>query len=94
MFITVEGPIGVGKTSLANAISHHFSFSMLREIVEENLDDTDDRTVSVFICTYITRILISDIPADTTVGNVALRTDQCLSEHQDIVLFHIKNMKR
>jgi len=36
MFITVEGPIGVGKTSLANAISHHFSFSMLREIVEEN----------------------------------------------------------
>lgn len=36
MLITVEGPIGVGKTSLANAISHHFSFSMLREIVEEN----------------------------------------------------------
>jgi deoxyguanosine kinase len=35
-FITVEGPIGVGKTSLAKAISDHFNFALLREIVDEN----------------------------------------------------------
>lgn len=35
-FITVEGPIGVGKTSLAKAISDYFSFHLLKEIVDEN----------------------------------------------------------
>jgi deoxyguanosine kinase len=35
-FITVEGPIGVGKTSLAKAISDHFQFHLLKEIVAEN----------------------------------------------------------
>ncbi|MED2974636.1 deoxynucleoside kinase [Fictibacillus sp. B-59209] len=35
-FIAVEGPIGVGKTSLAKAISEHYKFKLLKEIVEEN----------------------------------------------------------
>ncbi|MBS4193458.1 deoxynucleoside kinase [Bacillus sp. FJAT-49705] len=35
-FITVEGPIGVGKTSLAKAISDHYQFTLLKEIVDEN----------------------------------------------------------
>lgn len=35
-FITVEGPIGVGKTSLAKAISDRFNFALLKEIVDEN----------------------------------------------------------
>jgi deoxyguanosine kinase len=35
-FITVEGPIGVGKTSLAKAISDMFNFALLKEIVDEN----------------------------------------------------------
>lgn len=35
-FITVEGPIGVGKTSLAKAISEQFTFALLKEIVDEN----------------------------------------------------------
>lgn len=35
-FITVEGPIGVGKTSLANLLSTHFHYHLLKEIVEEN----------------------------------------------------------
>ena len=35
-FITVEGPIGVGKTSLAKAISEQFQYPLLKEIVDEN----------------------------------------------------------
>ena len=35
-FITVEGPIGVGKTSLSKAVSQTFDFHLLKEIVDEN----------------------------------------------------------
>ncbi|MEN1939335.1 deoxynucleoside kinase [Paenibacillus sp. 102] len=35
-FITVEGPIGVGKTSLAKEISTHLQLHLLKEIVDEN----------------------------------------------------------
>lgn len=35
-FITIEGPIGVGKTSLSNAVSKHFTYHLLKEIVDEN----------------------------------------------------------
>ncbi|GMB10177.1 deoxyguanosine kinase [Thermolongibacillus altinsuensis] len=35
-FITVEGPIGVGKTSLAKAIADYFQYHLLKEIVDEN----------------------------------------------------------
>lgn len=35
-FITVEGPIGVGKTSLTKAIAEQHQFQMLKEIVDEN----------------------------------------------------------
>ncbi|NIK12766.1 deoxynucleoside kinase [Alkalibacillus almallahensis] len=35
-FIAVEGPIGVGKTSLSNKIATHFYYHLLKEIVEEN----------------------------------------------------------
>ncbi|MCM3165127.1 deoxynucleoside kinase [Metabacillus litoralis] len=35
-FITVEGPIGVGKTSLSKAIADYYQFHLLKEIVEEN----------------------------------------------------------
>ncbi|MGR3766373.1 deoxynucleoside kinase [Rossellomorea sp. NS-SX7] len=58
-FITVEGPIGVGKTSLAKAISEHFHFHLLREIVDENpfldkfYDDIEEwsfQTEMFFLC--------------------------------------------
>ncbi|TFJ92312.1 deoxynucleoside kinase [Lentibacillus salicampi] len=35
-FITIEGPIGIGKTSLAEKLSVHFDLHLLKEIVEEN----------------------------------------------------------
>ncbi|PYZ98355.1 deoxynucleoside kinase [Alteribacter lacisalsi] len=35
-FIAVEGPIGVGKTSLAERLSADFDYFLLKEIVEEN----------------------------------------------------------
>ncbi len=35
-FIAIEGPIGIGKTSLAKKISSHFDFHLLKEIVEGN----------------------------------------------------------
>ncbi|MGZ4031507.1 MAG: deoxynucleoside kinase [Tumebacillaceae bacterium] len=35
-FITVEGPIGIGKTSLSRAIHQRYGFELLQEIVEEN----------------------------------------------------------
>ncbi|RXT06451.1 deoxynucleoside kinase [Ammoniphilus sp. CFH 90114] len=36
VFIAVEGPIGVGKSSLARYISEHYQFHLLNEIVEDN----------------------------------------------------------
>ncbi|WP_156289955.1 deoxynucleoside kinase [Oceanobacillus salinisoli] len=35
-FIAIEGPIGIGKTSLAKKLSNHYDFHLLKEIVEEN----------------------------------------------------------
>ncbi|MGM0754491.1 MAG: deoxynucleoside kinase [Bacillota bacterium] len=58
-FITVEGPIGIGKTSLAKAISEHFNFHLLKEIVDENpfldkfYDDIEEwsfQTEMFFLC--------------------------------------------
>ncbi|MCF6139635.1 deoxynucleoside kinase [Pseudalkalibacillus berkeleyi] len=58
-FIAVEGPIGVGKTSLAKAISDRFNYHLLKEIVEENpflgkfYDDIEEwsfQTEMFFLC--------------------------------------------
>ncbi|MTH55727.1 AAA family ATPase [Bacillus mangrovi] len=58
-FITVEGPIGVGKTSLAKAISDHYRYQLLKEIVDENpflgkfyenIDEWSFQTEMFFLC--------------------------------------------
>lgn len=58
-FITVEGPIGVGKTSLAKEISTHMQLHLLREIVDENpflgkfyedIDEWSFQTEMFFLC--------------------------------------------
>ena len=36
IFIAIEGPIGAGKTTLANLLNEYFGYTLLREIVEEN----------------------------------------------------------
>ncbi|KMY34475.1 deoxyguanosine kinase [Lysinibacillus xylanilyticus] len=35
-FVTVEGPIGVGKTSLSKELAATFNYHLLKEIVDEN----------------------------------------------------------
>lgn len=59
LFIAVEGPIGVGKTSLACAISQHFRIHLLEEIAEanpflgkfyENVEDWSFQTEMFFLC--------------------------------------------
>ncbi|PKG21946.1 deoxynucleoside kinase [Niallia nealsonii] len=58
-FITVEGPIGVGKTSLGKLLSEHFQYYLLKEIVEENpflgkfyenIDEWSFQTEMFFLC--------------------------------------------
>lgn len=58
-FITVEGPIGVGKTSLSKAIAEHYHYHLLKEIVDENpflgkfyenIDEWSFQTEMFFLC--------------------------------------------
>ena len=58
-FITVEGPIGVGKTSLSKAVSQTFNYHLLKEIVDENpflnkfyenIDEWSFQTEMFFLC--------------------------------------------
>lgn len=58
-FITVEGPIGVGKTSLSKAIAEHYQYHLLKEIVDENpflgkfyenIDEWSFQTEMFFLC--------------------------------------------
>ena len=58
-FITVEGPIGVGKTSLSKEISNAFGYNLLKEIVDENpflgkfyedIDEWSFQTEMFFLC--------------------------------------------
>lgn len=58
-FIAVEGPIGVGKTSLSKAIAERFRYHLLKEIVDENpflgkfyenIDEWSFQTEMFFLC--------------------------------------------
>ncbi|WP_010291276.1 deoxynucleoside kinase [Kurthia massiliensis] len=58
-FITVEGPIGVGKTSLSKIVAETFEFHLLKEIVDENpflnkfyedIDEWSFQTEMFFLC--------------------------------------------
>lgn len=58
-FIAVEGPIGVGKSSLAREIADYYQYRLLNEIVEENpflgnfykdIDGWSFQTEMFFLC--------------------------------------------
>lgn len=58
-FIAVEGPIGVGKTSLSHRIADTFGYDLLKEIVDENpflnkfyedIDEWSFQTEMFFLC--------------------------------------------
>ncbi|MGE8082070.1 deoxynucleoside kinase [Peribacillus loiseleuriae] len=81
-FITVEGPIGVGKTSLAKAISEHFQFALLKEIVDENpflgkfyenIDEWSFQTEMFFLCNRYKQL--EDIEMNFLANNQAVVAD-------------------
>lgn len=81
-FITVEGPIGVGKTSLAKAISEHFQFALLKEIVDENpflgkfydnIEEWSFQTEMFFLCNRYKQL--GDINTQYLANNKAVVAD-------------------
>ncbi|WP_173918062.1 deoxynucleoside kinase [Halobacillus sp. Marseille-Q1614] len=64
-FIAVEGPIGVGKTSLSKKLASQFDFHLLKEIVEENpflgkfyenIDEWSFQTEMFFLCNRVKQL--------------------------------------
>lgn len=64
-FIAMEGPIGIGKTSLARKLSSHYKYHLLKEIVEENpflgkfyedIDAWSFQTEMFFLCNRVKQL--------------------------------------
>ncbi|WP_249872251.1 deoxynucleoside kinase [Oceanobacillus saliphilus] len=87
-FIAIEGPIGIGKTSLAKKLSSHFDFHLLKEIVEENpflgkfYDDIDEwsfQTEMFFLCNRYKQL--EDIEKNYLKLNKAVIADYHISKN-------------
>ncbi|MFC4024162.1 deoxynucleoside kinase [Oceanobacillus longus] len=87
-FIAIEGPIGIGKTSLAKKLSNHFDFHLLKEIVEENpflgkfYDDIDEwsfQTEMFFLCNRYKQL--EDIEKKYLKSNKAVIADYHISKN-------------
>ncbi|MFZ3578532.1 deoxynucleoside kinase [Virgibacillus sp. DJP39] len=87
-FIAIEGPIGIGKTSLAKKLSVHFDFHLLKEIVEENpflgkfYDDIDAwsfQTEMFFLCNRFKQL--EDIEKKYLEENKAVIADYHISKN-------------
>lgn len=81
-FIAVEGPIGVGKTTLSSAIAEAQHFHLLKEIVEENpfltkfYDDIDAwsfQTEMFFLCNRYKQL--SDIKKEIQINELPVVAD-------------------
>lgn len=87
-FIAVEGPIGIGKTSLAKKLSSHFDFHLLKEIVDENpflgkfYDDISEwsfQTEMFFLCNRYKQL--EDIEMNYLNKNRAVVADYHISKN-------------
>ncbi|WP_010531252.1 deoxynucleoside kinase [Lentibacillus jeotgali] len=87
-FIAIEGPIGIGKTSLAKKLSVHFDFHLLKEIVEENpflgkfYDDIEEwsfQTEMFFLCNRFKQL--EDIERKYLNRNKAVIADYHISKN-------------
>lgn len=81
-FIAIEGPIGVGKSSLASAIADHFNYHLLNEIVGENpflskfyenIDEWSFQTEMFFLCNRFKQL--EDIQSDYISQNTPVVSD-------------------
>lgn len=99
-FITVEGPIGVGKTSLAKAISEHFQFALLKEIVDENpflgkfyenIDEWSFQTEMFFLCNRYKQL--EDIETHILSNNKAVVADYHIFKNLIFAQRTLKNHK-
>lgn len=88
-FIAVEGPIGVGKTSLARAISRRFHYYLVEEIAEANpflgkfYQDTDHysfQTEMFFLCNRFKQL--EDLDRDVLSQNKAVVADYHIFKNQ------------
>ncbi|PAV28511.1 deoxynucleoside kinase [Virgibacillus profundi] len=87
-FIAIEGPIGIGKTSLAKKLSVHFDIHLLKEIVEENpflgkfYDDIEEwsfQTEMFFLCNRFKQL--EDIETKYLNNNKAVIADYHISKN-------------
>lgn len=87
-FIAIEGPIGIGKTSLAKKLSAHFDFHLLKEIVEENpflgkfyedIDAWSFQTEMFFLCNRFKQL--EDIDHQYLTQNKAVIADYHISKN-------------
>lgn len=81
-FITVEGPIGVGKTSLSTTIAAKQQFHLLKEIVDENpflnkfydnIEEWSFQTEMFFLCNRYKQL--SDIKKEITADQKSVVAD-------------------
>ena len=81
-FITIEGPIGVGKTTLSKALAAKNNFHLLKEIVDENpflnkfyedIDEWSFQTEMFFLCNRYKQL--TDIKTYMLEGNKPVVAD-------------------
>lgn len=82
MFISVEGPIGAGKTSLTQFISQRYNMVMVKEIVDENpflskfygnIEEYAFQTEMFFLCNRLKQL--EDIQRKYVNNNVSIVSD-------------------
>ncbi|WP_068675910.1 deoxynucleoside kinase [Oceanobacillus sp. Castelsardo] len=87
-FIAIEGPIGIGKTSLAQKLSSHYHFYLLKEIVEDNpflgefYDDMESwsfQTEMFFLCNRMKQL--EDIHRNYLLKNKSVIADYHISKN-------------